>query len=72
MSASGALRLYVIYERPVDYPDVFVIRVWENEEPGEIVAIGNTLEEVRSQLPPGLYNLGRENEDESQIVEVWV
>jgi hypothetical protein len=34
--------------------------------------IENSLEAIRSHLPKGLHNLGREKNDEPQIVEVWV
>jgi hypothetical protein len=71
------LRLYVIYERPRDYPDHFVCRLWINSlaiDPP--CAICSTLEEVRRklrhQVPAGLINLGRFPEDDPTIVEVWV
>jgi hypothetical protein len=66
------MRLYCVYRRPIDFPDVFVVRILEGSTPGEVVAIGETLESVRSQLPSGLTNIGRDSQDEPQIVEVWI
>ena len=34
--------------------------------------VGPSLEFVRGMLPRGLFNLGREPNDEPQIVETWV
>jgi len=70
------LAMYTIYDRPKDYPAEFVARRFDigagTALPGPVVARGKTLAEVRAQLPPGLYNLGRNPEDEPQIVESWV
>lgn len=70
------LSLWTIYERPTDYPDMFVARRWHGSsvrhEPTMDLRIGETLDSVRQQLPGGLTNIGRKNGDEAQIVEVWV
>lgn len=68
-----ALNLYVIYGSPTDYPDQFVVRRWENNEPKELVGLANTLKEARELLPQtGLYNLGRYMDDDPAIEEVWI
>jgi hypothetical protein len=35
-------------------------------------ATGATVEGVRAHIPVGLYNLGREADDDPAILEVWV
>jgi hypothetical protein len=38
----------------------------------DLLIVGASLAAVRRQLPPGLCNLGRENEDDPSIEEVWL
>lgn len=67
------LSLYVVYDRPTDFPDGVVIRRWEMDQPKEIVAVCADLEEARDCLESfGLINVGRKPGDEKQIVEVWL
>ncbi len=70
------LSMWTIYEKPLDYPDHFVVRkhiVRGGETfPTHTVVITETLEAARKAVPPGLHNLGRQPEDEAQIVETWV
>ncbi len=71
---TSQLEMYVIYERPRDYPDEFVCRRFViKHEPlaGELVGRG-TLEDCRASLPCGLVRLNRDPRDEPQIVESWI
>ncbi len=67
---------WVIYRYPRDYPDKFVARRWEVWA-GHILAtdemaLADTLEEIREKIPPGLYCLGRFEDDDPCILEVWI
>jgi hypothetical protein len=67
------LPLFVVYDHPTDYPDLFVIRIWENEIPKEIIFTSDDIDVVRGFLRMrGLVNLGRYKEDDLKILEVWV
>lgn len=71
-----SLPMWVIYDRPKDYPRHFVVRR-HLAGAGVVTAdtdcqLADTLEEARKLIPPGLFNLGRSPHDEAQIVEVWV
>lgn len=77
----NVLDMYVIYERPTDYPDNFVMRKHSvvSKANAEIeiqvdpsITLDQTLDGIRSKVPPGLFNAGRTPLDESQIVEVWM
>jgi hypothetical protein len=75
--SAGTLPMYVVYRRPRDYPEQYVVRIQRVSRGGvepdrEPFALGPPLADVRAALPPGLYNLGRQPDDEPQIVEVWV
>lgn len=72
--------LYTIYDHPSDYPEHFVARRWSlvgnqdpaRPDPGPVVAIGLTLDEVRGLLPRGLTCIGRDAGDDPVIVETWL
>ncbi len=70
---SEAVEIYAIYEKPSDYPDLFVVRKFLNDVPQEIAGVAETLEKARQYLPKekGLVNIGQDPEDPN-IVEVWM
>lgn len=69
--------LYCIYDHPKDYPDSFVIRLWQiakgNPEPiPGLCGTADTLEGVRAMVPFGKVCLSRNEEDDPCIVETWI
>lgn len=68
--------IWTIYDHPADFPHHFVGRAHRIEAdkstPTSQFVTGDTLEEVRAQLPPGLYNLRRLAGDDPKIVESWI
>lgn len=80
----AALRMFVVYGSPRDFPGEYVVREVRvlarargGIEHGAIVARGPTLGAVRRQLldserGPGLYRLPRNPDDDPVIVEVWI
>jgi hypothetical protein len=67
--------MWVIYERPADYPDGYVVRLWyvsaqNTMEPGEARTYP-TLEAARDALPQGLFPVPRSPKDDEKIVESW-
>jgi hypothetical protein len=77
LSVSGPLIMWVIYDSPKDARMArFVARKFEIG-PGTVTPTrdafeGDTLEEMRSLLPPGLHRLAREPGDDPVIVETWL
>ena len=69
---SNKVELYVVFDKPADYPDLFVVRKFLNDIPGAVVGTADTLQKVREYIPEGLVNIGRHEEDSSKIVEVWI
>lgn len=76
MIGIDVLPMWTIYERPTDYPDGFVVRRCVASKDGVVhdleAQYAPTLEEARKHIPPGLYNLGRQPDDDAVIVEVWI
>lgn len=82
-AAADVLHMYTIYESPRDFPGLFVVRRWTigprqfgdpmtakaDERPW---AITETLARARDSLPSGLYNIARNPDDDTVIVETWV
>lgn len=66
------LPMITIYKHPTDYPEQYVARVWDVNKPTRLVATAGSLEEVRQAIPEEMYNMGRQNDDDPCIVEVWI
>lgn len=65
------LDIWTVYFNPKGYPGQYVVRKWEWENQTDIEIIGNTLQEVRSQIPPDLKKLDRQAGEDTCIVESW-
>lgn len=66
---------YTVYDHPTDYPDKFVIRRFDNEEPTQSVWLADTLQEARliiEFVAPGLVRFPRQPADDRKIVETWL
>lgn len=71
------MRLYVVYEKPKDYPDFFVVRGWTIRHNGLIadprpIAFEKTLDEARKRIPEGMYRVEPSENDDPVIVETWI
>ena len=70
------LSMYVVYNRPKDFPNNFVVRRWiihpGQVEGGELIGVADDLSKARRLLPEGLHNLGRYIQDDPCIEEVWI
>jgi hypothetical protein len=74
VEASNLPRMYVVYDHPRDFPEVFVCRVWYGRAASaDPFMTAATLDEIRDALEErGLVNIGRYAEDDPAIAEVWV
>jgi len=69
------LAMWTVYDHPKDYPDHFIARKWlvgskraEPEATDEVIARLLCMRYVHC-LPPGLYCLARNEEDDPVVVE---
>ena len=70
------LPMWTIY-RPTttDYPGKWLARMFftlPESKPTSVLIVGDSLEEVRARLPPGLFNLNRDENDDPVIEETWI
>lgn len=70
------LSLWVIYDHPRDHPDNFVVRRQQVGPDGAIAStvfvLADSLEEARRFVPAGRVNIGRYEQDDPVIAEVWL
>lgn len=72
------LDMWVIYDHPADFPDVFVARRWEvlrEERATADIIKADTLEQVRFVIEREKHcsvMLPRQPNDDPKIVEVWI
>lgn len=72
--------VFVIYERPADYPNNFVVRGYHlGKDPGDLTfyrpqpaKLANSLTEARSLVPSDRVCFSRDSLDEPCIVETWL
>lgn len=72
LAAQSTFPLICVYEKPLDYPDLFVARVWDLQRPTRLVAVAETLDGIRAYIPAGMTRLPRTECDDPRIVEVWI
>lgn len=77
MTDDVVMSQWVIYDSPLDYPGLFVVRRWVirhgfGPTPTEDVSTASSLAQARRNVPEGLYRLHRAPEDDESIVEVWL
>ena len=61
-----------IYSSPKDYPGKFIARLWDVTVPTQIVAIADSLEEIRKAKPAEMVIIDRQPKDDPVIVETWI
>lgn len=74
---SHSLLVWVVYCNPSDYPNKYVVRVHQAMNDGTVEVSKNawvrdSLAEVRSLVPWGLFCMPRDPNDDPSIVESWL
>ncbi len=71
-----ALRMFVIYDHPKDFPGHYVVRRWLVSGANVMVSpqaqLADSLEDARKLIPFGKVMLGRAPEDDPVIAEIWL
>lgn len=66
------LPMICLYDHPTDYPDKYVARVWDGNNPTRLIALADTPEEIRATIPSNMTRLPRTEKDDPCIMEVWI
>jgi hypothetical protein len=65
--------VWMLYDRPRGYPNEFVARKLNHDEPTNEILLFRSLEDARWGLrASGLTCIGRHPDDDPEMVEVWV
>jgi hypothetical protein len=72
-SRRGMLSMWTIYDHPSDYPDVFIARRFEYDQPTSDLVITKDLASIRHAFRrAGLTCFMRADEDDPCIMETWL
>lgn len=63
---------FTIFEKPKDFPDKYVVRLFDGKQPTRLVAVKETLEAARATIPQIFYRVPRSETDDPVIVETWL
>jgi hypothetical protein len=72
------MSMWVVYYNPRDFPGKYVARrhdVLRGPTPSRASSeyfTADTLEEIQSRIPPGMYRMNRYEDDDPNIVETWI
>jgi hypothetical protein len=68
----GRLCIWTVYERPADYPQHYVARLYTERGRTHMVLLDAALGSLRVQLPAGLTVRARQAGDDPVIIESWL
>lgn len=73
LAGAGHLPMLVIYARPSDFPDAYVVRLFCDGLAMTLCSIFRTLEAARAMIPDRHFVRMERNEgDDPVIVETWI
>lgn len=64
-----------VFNRPDDYPDKCVARLFKRTAPTNIIITRSTVEKIREDITkcfPAMLPFGRDREDHKSVVESWI
>lgn len=67
------LPIITVYQNPQDFPDKFVARLFDVDQPTPYTVVKDSLKEVRQAIPQHVfYKIPPMESDDPSIIEVWV
>lgn len=70
--AAGFVPMFVIYDKPKDFPEHIVVRLWSAAKPTPYAWKFGNVDDARDAIPARLSCIPRHIHDETQIVETWL
>jgi hypothetical protein len=71
-SRRGKLSMWTIYDHPSDFPDSYVARRFEYDQPTSDMIVGELDQMRKAFLRAGLICMTRDQKDDPKIVETWL
>lgn len=69
---SCTLPLITIYRRPEDYPDNYVARLYDLQQPTPYIVLGSDLADIKRKLPPAMLPVSRSHDDPPAVVVSYI
>lgn len=67
------LSIWTVYDHPADYPQFFVARRFEYDQPTEDVLVAKEIDILRNTFRArGLHRMERWDGDDAKIIETWL
>lgn len=66
------LPIFTVYERPSDFPNEYIVRLFDLEKPTVYYVTANTKEEAIAKIPDGLSPIPLNKNDDPVIVAVFI
>ncbi len=64
--------IIMVYDHTVDYPEKFVARLFDGKIPTYIIALADTLDELRGAKPGHMEKIGKQEKDPPKVAETWL
>ena len=64
--------LICIYFHPADYPEKYVARVFDLDDPTNLIAVADSLDQIEKKIPKEMWRISRSTKDDPCIVETWI
>ena len=64
--------MIVVYEDPKDYPGLFVARLFDGRKSTHLIALADTLEDIREAKPERMRIVNRIEKDSLQMGDAWL
>lgn len=63
---------FAVTYNPGDFPGKYCARLFDGQQPTRLVAVKETLEEIRATIPPHFLRVPRQRNDDPVIIETWL
>lgn len=68
----GDLPMIVIYDKPLDFPEYYVARLFSGDRATRYCVIHKSLEGILDAIPRSFVELGRTLDDDVKIITVFI
>ena len=64
--------MITIFKHPLDYPDKYVARVFDLNQPTNVLMLADTYNTLVSRIPNSMLRFIRDENDHPTIIETWI
>ena len=67
--------IIAIYNRPLDFPEQYVARIFDGDKPTNVILLDSSLSHIRQEIKfnfPKMVRLPKSKKDIETLVETWI